>query len=202
MQAQLSQWAREAHATLVVGFRVAPGAGKARNRLFLFTPQGQVVTYDKRHLIPGLESSEVDPSTNPALVAKVGDRTFGGAICKDYDFSEIGRRLSLGGAAIAVDPAWDFGKDGWLHGRMAMLRAVEGGFTLVRSARGGIMSVSDRYGRVLAEAPSGPDAPLLTAQAPISVAGPTVYARIGDLFGWACLAAAALFWLSGFGRRR
>jgi apolipoprotein N-acyltransferase len=195
MEAELSQWAKEAHATLEVGFRVmtAGAGGKARNRLFLFTPQGQTITYDKRHLIPGLESSQVDPSVNPVLVTKVDERTLGGAICKDWDFSEIGRRLSLGHAAIAVAPGWDFGKDGWLHGRMAMLRAVEGGFTLVRSARGGIMSVSDRNGRVLAEAPSGPDAPLLVAQAPVPNVTPTLYARFGDLFGWACLAGVVLF---------
>jgi apolipoprotein N-acyltransferase len=192
MEAQLAPWAKGAQATLEVGFRVAPPAGRARNRLFLFTPEGTVITYDKRHLIPGLESSQVDPSTNPALVVKVDDRIFGGAICKDWDFSEIGQHLSLGHAAIVVAPGWDFGRDGWLHGRMAMLRAVEGGFTLVRSARGGIMSVSDRYGRVLAEAPSGPDAPLLVAQAPIPNAEPTLYARIGNVFGWACLALAAL----------
>ena len=78
---------------------------------------------------------------------------------------------------------------------------MEGGFSLVRSARDGIMSVSDRFGRVLAEASSGPNAPLLVAQAPVSSSGPTIYARVGDLFGWTYVSIGVLFIVGGFWSR-
>lgn len=192
MQAELGAWSRASGASLAVGFRVTAEGAKARNRLFVFTPDGRVLAYDKRHLIPGLESAQIDAGAGPVLVADVGGVRLGGSICKDFDFADNSRALSLGGAQVVVAPAWDFGEDAWLHGRMAMLRAVEGGFTLVRSARRGEMTVSDRFGRVLAEAPSGPDAPLLLARAPVPHASAPLYARIGDAFGWACLGLAGL----------
>ena len=189
--------ARESDMTLVVGLRVADD-GKLRNLMLFFRPDGHALTYDKQHLVPGLEIPKITPGSQPPLIADVGGHRFGGAICKDFDFIEVGRSLALGGAHLVVAPAWDFGADAWLHGRMAMLRAVEGGFTLVRAARYGTMSVSDRYGRVLAEAASGPTAPLLMSQAPVPRNEPTIYSRTGDLFGWACVGFVLLLMACGF----
>jgi apolipoprotein N-acyltransferase len=202
MQDELGAYARSSGVTLAASFRVMEPP-KARNRLYLFTPDGRVAAYDKRHLITGLESARVAAGQGPVLAAQAGGLSLGGAICKDFDFVDTSRGLARAGAQLAVGPAWDFGEDAWLHGRMAMLRAVEGGFTLVRSARRGEMSVSDRYGRVLAEARSGPDAPLLVVQAPVPHAGAPLYARTGDAFGWACAAFVVLIWRTGlFGRKR
>jgi len=192
---RMSTLSRATGAPLVAGFRVGAD-GPARNRLLVADPGGRVAQYDKRHLIPGLESSEVTASDNPVLVVADGGLRLGGAICKDFDFVDTGRGLAAGGAQVVAGPAWDFGVDAWIHGRMAVLRAVEGGFTLVRSARGGNMTVSDRLGRVLAEGPSGPTAPLLVAQAPVPDAPPTLYARIGDVFGAACLVLVGVLLLA------
>ncbi len=56
----------------------------------------------------------------------------------------------------ALVPAWDFNLDRWLHSRMAVLRAVENGFGLARSARNGLLTLSDSRGRILAEAATAP----------------------------------------------
>jgi apolipoprotein N-acyltransferase len=192
IDARLSTYSRASGVTLALGFRIVGAARKGRNRLLVFIPDGRVIGYDKRHLIQGLESVRLTPGTGPVLAAGIGGVRFGGSICKDYDFVDTSRRLAAAGAQIALAPAWDFGADGWLHGRMAMLRAIEGGFTLIRSARNGVMSVSDRYGQVLAERPSGVHAPLLLAKAPVPSVQPPLYARIGDVFGWACLALTVL----------
>ena len=192
MSARLSAYSRASGLTLVVGFRVVGAAPKGRNRMFLYSPDGRTLSYDKRHLIQGLESARLTPGAGPVLATDIGGVRFGGSICKDFDFADTSRGLAAAGTQIAVAPAWDFGADGRMHSRMAMLRAVEGGFTLIRSARNGVMSVSDRYGRVTAEGKSGPRAPLLLAKAPVSREQPPLYARIGDVFGWACLAFAAL----------
>ena len=52
--------------------------------------------------------------------------------------------------SLLLVPAWDFDVDGWLHGRMAILRGVESGFSIVRAPKQGILTVTDDRGRVLA----------------------------------------------------
>lgn len=96
-----------------------------------------------------------------------------------------------------VAPAWDFEVDDWLHGRMAILRGVENGFSEVRAARQGRLSISDAYGRVLYETSTakGEEATLI-GDVPVAHIS-TLYSRFGDWFGIvSCAAAAALLgWL-------
>src|SRR5206468_8848188 len=70
-------------------------------------------------------------------------------ICKDMDFPELSREYALQGANLLLVPAWDFNLDRWLHARMAVLRAVENGFALARSARNGLLTLSDNRGRIV-----------------------------------------------------
>jgi apolipoprotein N-acyltransferase len=94
-------------------------------------------------------------------------------------------------------PAWDFGRDAWSHASWAILRGVEGGFSIVRAARRGLLTVSDQYGRVLS-AKASADAPavLLVTTAPLGPGTPTLYARLGDWFGWLSVAMSLIAWLS------
>jgi apolipoprotein N-acyltransferase len=88
---------------------------------------------------------------------------------------------------VLLVPAWDFGVDGWWHGRMAILRGVESGFSIVRSPNQGMLTVSDNRGRVLAEtdSASSPFASLI-ADVPVNHEV-TIYDRFGNWFGWANL---------------
>jgi apolipoprotein N-acyltransferase len=98
------------------------------------------------------------------------------------------------GVQAMLTPAWnlDVDVDGVYHSRMAVLRGVEQGFSVIRAARQGMLTVSDPYGQIVAEAPSA-DAPVatLSAHAPLGGFG-TLYGRIGDVFGWACAAIVGL----------
>ena len=87
-------------------------------------------------------------------------------------------------------PAWDFGVDRFLATGMTTTRGVENGYTIVRSAREGLLTVSDAYGRILAQRDSAkmPGRALLV-RVPVSAPVPTLYTRIGDLLGWICVAA-------------
>ncbi len=97
-------------------------------------------------------------------------------------------------------PAWDFGVDGWWHGRMAILRGVESGFSIVRSPNQGILTVSDNRGRILAEKVTGAEPfTSLTASVPVQHQG-TLYNRFGDWFGWTSLILLVL--LLGTVRRK
>jgi apolipoprotein N-acyltransferase len=125
----------------------------------------------------------------------------GVAICKDMDFQQYILGYSKKGPAVLYVPAWDFVQDGWLHARMAILRSVEGGFSLVRNARQGRLTCSDWRGIVIAETISeqGIQTELLGT---LSVEPhPTIYAKAGDWFGTVCLFATAGFFFFVFVRR-
>jgi apolipoprotein N-acyltransferase len=88
-------------------------------------------------------------------------------------------------------PSFDFVVDGRLHSRMAVVRAVENGFALVRPAMEGRLLVTDAYGRVIAEdRTDGKPEALLVASVPPGP-GTTFYARTGDWFGWLAVAGLA-----------
>jgi apolipoprotein N-acyltransferase len=179
----LADAARQAHVTIVAGtFQSNPW----RNAALTFTPDGRVQSYDKRHLLlPG--EDRFTPGHAPGLLGN--SRAV--AICKDLDFPRtISADARRGDIRIMAVPANDFGKDGWIHGRMAVMRGVENGFAMVRAAFNGLETVSDAQGRILARADTNaPGMVTLRAAVPLGP-GATLYTRIGDLFAWLCVAAA------------
>src|SRR6185437_10932247 len=110
--------------------------------------------YDKQHLLPGIEPEK--PGDKRILLNEPSGR-WGLQICKDMDFPKLSREYAAEGANLLLVPAWDFNLDRWLHARMAVLRAVENGFALARSARNGLLTLTDNRGRILAERPTAPD---------------------------------------------
>jgi apolipoprotein N-acyltransferase len=145
---------------------------------------GALTTYAKQHLIPGLEDW-ITPGDADLIV---GGR-FGVAICKDLDFPALVRRYRSAGAVVMLAPALDFTSDGWLHSRMALVRGVESGLTVVRAAAYGRLTVTDPRGRVLGEARAGNAELLVTMPAS---ARATVYTRTGDWFPVLALPLLAL----------
>jgi apolipoprotein N-acyltransferase len=90
-------------------------------------------------------------------------------------------------------PAWDFGKDDWSHARVAILRSVENGVPMARSARNGLLTLNDRYGRLVARARTTGSFTVLTGDLPLDGrGGNTVYDAIGDVFGWLCMGLSLL----------
>ncbi|MFC6579548.1 hypothetical protein [Planomonospora parontospora] len=113
------------------------------------------------------------------------------AVCRDLDFPALARGYRRDGAAVMFVPALDFGRDAWHHSRPAVVRGVENGFSVVRSAADGHLTVSDQYGRVLAERAAG-GREIATVVTSVPVGGSaTLYTRWGDWFAWLCLASAA-----------
>jgi apolipoprotein N-acyltransferase len=116
------------------------------------------------------------------------------------DFPLLSRQYARDGAGLMLVPAWDFVEDGWLHGRMAILRGVEDGFSIARDAKQGRLTLTDDRGRVLAEKLSSdttPDnAPFATLVGSIAVRNePTFYSRAGDWFAWADILLALLLFI-------
>jgi apolipoprotein N-acyltransferase len=74
---------------------------------------------------------------------------------------------------------------------MAVMRGVEDGFSLVRAAKNGYLTVSDNRGRVAAETRSDA-APFATLMASIPAAhSATLYLLLGDWFAWLACALLA-----------
>jgi apolipoprotein N-acyltransferase len=175
---------RDTGAQVIAGFHSeSPPADFALS----ITPDGRIQRYDKRHLVPGLEHRFTPGRASGWL----GD---GRAmeICKDMDFPGTIRPDAAKGVRLMGVPAGDFGIDRWQHGRMAVMRAVENGFAMMRPAHDGLVIASDAQGRLVAvktDAPTG--LTMVIADLPLGP-GPTLYTRIGDVFPWICVLSSLL----------
>lgn len=187
---------------LVGAPRIVTSGGRAtlRASLFLVDGDGIRASYDKRELLPVVETL---PSTWLPLaperlgfspgegrpVLETNGFTIGPLICYEAIFPERGRAAVRAGAAVLLNVS----NDAWLppmataqHFLFARLRAIEVRRTLVRVANRGVTAVVDADGRARLVA-DGTEAGAAIATIP-RLAGLTVYARVGDAFAWLCLA--------------
>ena len=171
---------------LVAGFNTFID-GAQSNVSWAYTPGTQTpVTYEKRRLVPVLEFAIYTPGPGPRALAN----GTGLEICKDMDFQAMIRtdEVTTKPQLLAV-PAWDFDKDDWSHARVAILRSVENGVPMARSARDGLLTLNDRYGRIVAKARTVGPFTTLVGDLPLDGrGGNTLYDKIGDVFGWFCAA--------------
>lgn len=198
LQQQLRQLAARQRVWLAVGV-VVEDAPAGRNLLWLFAPTGVLAaTYQKHYLAP----PEHGLTTGQAYeVHQVAGAPYGLAICKDMHFAALGRAYGQRQVAAMLVPAWDFFADRRLAAGMTATRGVENGYVVVRAARDGLLTVSDAYGRLLHEQPSAPlPGSTLLATVPVGAPLATPYTRLGNWWGWLCVAGTA--GLLAIGRRR
>jgi apolipoprotein N-acyltransferase len=181
----LDALARETGMQIVAGiYHPAPPEDLALS----FSPDGTVQTYSKRHLIPTLEA-EFTPGQLPGLLGNGVATT----ICKDMDFPQTIRSDARNGIQFMAVPAGDFRLDDWIHARVAIMRGVENGFSILRAAGSGLLTASDAYGRLISrETTARPTLVSIIADIPMGP-GPTLYTRIGAAFDWLCLALTLTF---------
>jgi len=172
-------------AVLVAGMTHASSRTMQHNEARIYTPQAPVRSYDKEHLLPPFESVYT-PGTSLALLKSRGrsaGQPWGVAICKDFDFTEPARTYGQAGVGLMLAPAWDFRLDAFWHGHIAVMRAVEDGFSLVRAARRGLLTVADDRGRIVAETASN-TTPFTMLLAKVSTGHQeTLFLLLGDWFG-------------------
>ena len=104
----------------------------------------------------------------------------GGAICYDYDFPAIAREHARAGAELVVIPSSDWRGIDPNHTRMARIRAIEGGFSIVRSVRWAASGAFDAHGVTRAWMTTDDPSFVRTATVPVGRT-PTLAAAIGDL---------------------
>ena len=175
---------------LLLGYSLLPARGSdgaEQNKSALLDPSGKAAWhYLKTHPVPGASHKAGDGKL-PVI-----DTVFGrisSAICYDLDFPNLIRQAGRAEADLFLAPAWDWRAIDPLHTRMAIVRAIENGFALVRPTGGGLSVATDRYGRVLASVDYFDDTSdrLVTAHVPIRGAA-TLYSKTGDWLAWLCTA--------------
>jgi apolipoprotein N-acyltransferase len=162
-------------------------------------------SYHKHHLLPPFETRIFTPGTARLIFeapGKAAGQTWGVEICKDMDFTEPARGYGRADVGLMLVPAWDFTVDAFWHGHIAVMRAVEDGFSLARAAKHSTLLVVDDRGRVIAETASG-SAPFATLLATVPAGHDgTLFQLWGDWFGWLALALLVVVLVRLAARRR
>jgi apolipoprotein N-acyltransferase len=197
------RFAREHDIFLLMGMgTLEPGAVRpVDNKAVLVNPAGEIAfSYTKITAVPGFEASVNIRGQGPIPVADTPYGRIASPICFDLDFPQIIRQVGRFRADLILVPASDY-KDlravGQLHQRMAEFRAIENGVAMFRITRWGGSGAVDPYGRRLAAMDDFTTHDnVMVAQVPTSAGIRTIYARIGDLFAWLCVAGffAAVAW--------
>ncbi|HEY6455044.1 MAG TPA: hypothetical protein VIY90_07120 [Steroidobacteraceae bacterium] len=206
-QVKLAAAAGTTGATVVGGFN-ALLEGARRNMAWAFAPSVSSPTiYEKRHLVPGVESRVFAPGPGPRVLPDGIEPE----ICFDMDFPRTIRHdtvamrprlLAVSASEIGTHGDWSHlgaAADDWFHARDALLRSVENGVPMARTAARGLLTLSDRYGRIVAESRTSGAFITLVGNLPLDGrGGSTLYDRIGDAFGWLCVALGGVLVAASF----
>jgi len=136
------------------------------------------------------------------LEVPIGDRSIRIAtpICFEGTVPHVCRRLVFDGGGRRAGVMINLTNDGWFgdwtagrvhHALACRWRCVELGTPMVRAANTGISGAYDARGQAIADRVGGSDRPdrvagVVVADVPVAM-GSTMYARVGDVVGWATL---------------
>lgn len=188
--------ARKKEIYLLLGYVTVPEVNPGilrENKAVLIDPSGQIVfEYLKANATPGSTDKEGDGQI------PIADTPFGRlstAICYDMDFTGLIHQAGKANVDIMLVPAWDWKDIDPLHTRMAVFRAIENGFSMVRQTGQGLSAAVDYQGRVLASMDHFTTNDFtMIAQVPTRGVK-TVYSVIGDLLAWLSMLGLLFIWL-------
>ncbi|GAB3578116.1 apolipoprotein N-acyltransferase [Amycolatopsis endophytica] len=190
--ARFREFAARHRIHLSAGITVYTGTAPwVRNETVLIGPDGTLLwTYLKAHPIPVLEPYEAGDGVVPTVDTPFG--RLSAVICFDANFPGLLRQGGSRNVDIMMVPSNDWRGIKELNAHSARFRAIENGFTMLRPTMEGMSEVVDPLGRVLASTDyfRGGEDPAVVAYVP-SHGTRTIYATVGDLFAWLCLAALA-----------
>ena len=184
----LAQAARVAHAENIyldlAELVYLPAAPYGRDETHLFGPDGtELWAYQKAKPIPGLEFYTPGDTAAPVVDTPYG--RLSNVICYDADFPAI----MHADADIMLVPGGDWPEMGRTHTRMAGLRAIDNGYSLVRQDFNGQSSAFDPAGALLSTQDTTTDPGIWYADVPTRGVE-TVYRVIGDTVSWIGAATA------------
>ena len=184
--------AREEKIYLLMGTGVVRlGAPRPlENKAVLVNPSGKIeFSYLKSRLVPGLEAKVCSPGNGHLPISDTEYGRVAAAICYEMDFPQLIQQVGRAKADLLLTPASDWKTIKHLHFQMAVFRAVENGVSMVRATKSGLSGAVDAFGRTLAVTDHfSPGAQIMIVQVPLRHVS-TIYARVGDLFAWLCVAS-------------
>lgn len=158
----------------------------AENKLVLVEPDGTVGFEHVKYGGNFLEGTLLGDGMLQVIETPFG--RLSGVICWDADFVGNIRQTGQQGVDLLLIGANDWREVGAIHAQMAVFRAIENGVAIARQAANGVSQAVDPYGRVLAALDHYRSSErTLVAQLPTQMHRFTLYAVIGDSFGWATL---------------
>ena len=167
-------------------------ARRKLNGAWIFMPNGALAgDYHKHYFVRGFEDGYQSGNNAYAIDAQWGK--MGVAICKDLDYPWFITEYGAKNVTLMLVPAWDWeGPNAVMHERMSVVRGVENGFAMARSAKTGYVTAHDAYGRTLASSSTfSQDPAMVVADVPLGP-GSTLYTSWGDWFGWLCVLASLI----------
>jgi apolipoprotein N-acyltransferase len=174
-----------------------------QNRAILIDPRARWSgRTTKRNPTPGPESAFTAPGNG---IVPLTDTPFGriaNVICFDMDFPRLVLQAGQHHADLLIAPSLDWDTARVSHARIATVRAVENGVSLVRATGDGLSQAVDYHGRVLASVDSYADTKAVFVTSVPTQGVPTLYVLIGDGFAYLCALGVVVFaCMAIFGRR-
>jgi apolipoprotein N-acyltransferase len=179
-----------------VAKRPAPNLAEV-NKSVMITPEGEIAyQYFKHNLLIGLESERAvrGPKEIKAIDTPYGK--LASVICLDMEYPDFMRLAGRQGVDIVLSGAIDgtpSSNGNPLHSIMASYRAIEEGFSLGRGGFYGQNAAVDYQGRFLGVSNHYTAADRAVVAYLPTRGVRTLYAQIGDVLPWLCLAALACF---------
>ncbi len=157
------------------------------NEVLMFTPEGELAfTYQK--------TKSWLPVDSDGLIKTVETPygTLAAAICFDLDFPAFLRQAAGAGTDIMLVPGYDSERIRPFHTEPALIRGVEGGYSVIRQVNEGTSMAADARGTIVARQDyfMTPDR-LMLADVPTRGIR-TLYTYLGDWFAWASIALFVL----------
>jgi apolipoprotein N-acyltransferase len=189
---KLSALAKTHSIAIVAAYAVPPPKGGQeenqpfQNKFTWIHENGDIAeTYLKHHPVPGEGSRK---GVDPLKLVQTEYGKMAGAICYDYDFPQMALTHARLGADLVVLPGMDWRGMLTRHTLMSRIRAIEGGFSLLRSANEATSMGFNNYGQVRAAMSDfGDNDKILIASLPVGKIN-TLYSRAGNLIAYIAIA--------------
>ncbi len=176
---QIEQLAKKEKIYIAFG-KILMDTARAGIYLTIVDPSGEIVLDHYKYAYNlGLDYSQVELQTVDTPFGRLS-----GVLCGDLDNPGIISQAGRKGVDIMLVPAADGPENTFWHFRVAAFRAVENGFSVVRSAMEGVSLATDPYGRTLASLDYYRTTDrVMIAQVPTHRVQ-TLFVTAGDWFGW------------------
>ncbi len=177
---ELKEISKRYHVDLIIAYIVPIDGIKKFENKYIYLQNGELKDeYFKNYPVPGEGAIKGEKIAKVIQLDKV---KISGAICYDFDFPTLGRELAKNNTDIAIIPSSDWKGIDPIHAKMATVRAIEGGYALLRPVREATTIATDAYGNIRASMSYfEKNDRIMIALLPTKRVS-TLYSKVGDIF--------------------